>query len=441
MASGVSFFDLFKIRKYKEEVERLKSENERISEMLSPEKLDADIAQKYATLSALDGEIASREQKVEDSEKKVQTAANKIEKLKEIYRAVVYAVDSFRDNGNRIPPSDVLDSMFPTVTLHIHSMDMGELRKAMRENEKRIDSVTEAYSARYTTKSNQAIYKLMVIALRAELQNILYDLKYQKLEQGVDNVKTVTAKYLAIACDGNQNIATTVTKFIGEIEYLFINAVKIEYEYYVKKEQARQEQIAIREQMKQEAAERKALELEKKRIEAEEEKFHAQIEELQERIKTESDAAAESLRRRILELEGQLSQVVLKKEDIANLQNGKAGNVYIISNLGSFGENMFKIGMTRRLDPQERIDELGSASVPFEFDVHSFIFSDDAVALEAALHERLSANRVNKVNMRKEFFYSTIDELEALTAEIAPTAEFHRTMVAEEYRHSCSSIE
>ena len=88
------------------------------------------------------------------------------------------------------------------------------------------------------------------------------------------------------------------------------------------------------------------------------------------------------LNARILELQSQLSDVVVKKEEISNLANGKAGNVYIISNLGSFGENIFKVGMTRRLDPQERVNELGNASVPFKFDVHSFIFSDDVVDLE-----------------------------------------------------------
>lgn len=105
----------------------------------------------------------------------------------------------------------------------------------------------------------------------------------------------------------------------------------------------------------------------------------------------------------------------------------------------SFGENMFKIGMTRRLEPQDRIDELGSASVPFKFDVHSFIFSNDAVGLEAKLHEMLNSKRVNKVNRRKEFFYTSIDELEKLVQEIEPTAEFNRTMIAEEYRQSQSS--
>ena len=128
--------------------------------------------------------------------------------------------------------------------------------------------------------------------------------------------------------------------------------------------------------------------------------------------------------------------VIVKKNDIINLQNGKAGNVYVISNLGSFGEDVFKIGMTRRLDPQDRVNELGSASVPFKFDVHSFIFSDDAVGLENKLHQILNNKRLNKINMRKEFFKVSIDELEKIVTDIDPAAEFKKTMAAEEYRQS-----
>lgn len=280
----------------------------------------------------------------------------------------------------------------------------------------------------------------MVIALRAELQNILYNLKYEKLDVAIEQVKNMTAKYLSIASEGNQSIAGTLTKFIGEIEYLFINAVKIEYNYYVKKEQARQEQLAIKEQMRQEAEERKALAAERAKIEKEEEKYKNELTKLNEQLAdTSNTTEADTLRQRILELETQLSDVVVKKDEITKLQNGKAGNVYIISNLGSFGENIFKIGMTRRQDPQDRINELGNASVPFKFDVHSFIFSDDAVSLEGKLHEMLNDKRVNKVNLRKEFFQTTIDELEQLVTKIEPTAEFNRTMLAEEFRQSQSS--
>lgn len=318
-------------------------------------------------------------------------------------------------------------------------MDVKDLRKAYRQNDKQINDLLAKYSARYTTKANQAIYKLMVIALRAELQNILYNLKFEKLEKSIDDIKDVTHKYLEIAGNGNQSIAGTLTKFIGEIEYLFINAAKIEYNYYVKKEQARQEQLAIREQMRQEAEERKALEAERKKIEQEESKYNSEIEKLRTQLTSAKDEELEKLNARILALQAQLADVAIRKDEISTLANGKAGNVYVISNLGSFGENVFKIGMTRRLNPQDRVDELGNASVPFRFDVHSFIFSDDAVGLENKLHTILTDKRVNKVNMRKEFFNVSLDELEQLVTEIEPTAEFNRTMAAEEFRQSQST--
>lgn len=261
------------------------------------------------------------------------------------------------------------------------------------------------------------------------------------MDTAIEEVKTITSKYLSVAGEGNQTILSTLTKFIGQIEYLFINAVKIEYNYYVKKEQARQEQLAIREQMRLEAQERKELEAEKKKIEKEESKYEEEIDRLQTQLIVAADEEAAKLKARIVELQAQLAEVVIKKDEITKLQNGKAGNIYIISNLGSFGEDVFKIGMTRRRDPQDRVNELGNASVPFKFDVHSFIFSDDAVDLESQMHERLNAKRVNKVNLRKEFFKVSIDELEELVQEIDPTAEFTKTMAAEEYRQSLSSDE
>ena len=320
-------------------------------------------------------------------------------------------------------------------------MDVKDLRKAYRQNDKQITELLDKYSSRYTTKANQAIYKLMVIALRAELQNILYNLKFDKLDKSIEDIKNVTQKYLKIAGEGNQSIAGTLTKFIGEIEYLFINAAKIEYNYYVKKEQARQEQLAIREQMRQEAEERKALEAERKKVEQEESKYHSEIEKLKLQLAEAKDDELKKLNARILALQAQLADVIVKKEEISTLANGKAGNVYVISNLGSFGENVFKIGMTRRLNPQDRVDELGNASVPFRFDVHSFIFSNDAVGLENKLHTLLDDRRVNKVNMRKEFFNISLDELEQIVTETEPTAEFNRTMAAEEFRQSQSTTE
>lgn len=408
---------------------------------------DSENQQNNETISKLKNEIISLQEQYDKLSRQTLTQEKKLRRSKELYQSVSYTIDNFINlplqySDCKLSSIDFSDYEFiaPSVMLKLHCMDIKDLRKVYKENEKQINTVLEQYSSRYTTKANKTIYQLMVIALRAELQNILYDLKYEKLDTSVEKVRNMTAKYLKLAGEGNQSIAGTITKFIGEIEYLFINAVKIEYNYYVKKEQARQEQMALRQQMREEAEERKQLEQQRKKVEQEELKYHTEIAKTTEALSLATDTKQiEALKRKILELQGQLSDVAVKKDEISKLQNGKAGNVYVISNLGSFGENVFKIGMTRRLNPQERIDELGSASVPFRFDVHSFIFSDDAVGLENKLHTILNDKRVNKVNLRKEFFYSSLDELESLVSQIDPTAEFNKTMLAEEFHQSQSA--
>jgi len=486
----MGFFDIFKVSQYKSEIETLKKQNDELKQKLSElcfddydtsqriiQQLKQEIEkskeealnlenQRALLKNKLNDETESTKEKLNDlkiktderilslnveiekTEKKLKTAKNKLDRTKEIYKSVDYSISNFFEYSPDLAELklyksefDELEELSPSVILKLHYMDVKSLRKAFKDNDKQIEKVLSQYRSRYTTKANQAIYDLMVIALRAELQNILYNLKYEKLDNAIEQVKNTSQKYLNIAAQGNQNIAGTLTKFIGEIEYLFINAVKIEYNYYVKKEQAKQEQLAIKEQIRQEAEERKALEQEKKKIENEELKYNNEIEKLKEQLKASADEESKALNAKILELQAKLADVTIKKDNIVQLQNGKAGNVYIISNLGSFGENVFKVGMTRRIDPQDRVNELGNASVPFKFDVHSFIFSEDAVGLESKLHSILNDKRVNKVNMRKEFFYTTVDELEELVNKIEPTAEFNKTMLAEEFRQSQSSNE
>ena len=223
------------------------------------------------------------------------------------------------------------------------------------------------------------------------------------------------------------------------MELLYTESIKIEYEYYIQKERIKEEQKALREQMKQEAEERKQLELEKKKIEKEESKYNNEINNINQIISNTSDSVKiTELQARLKELQIQLNNVQNKKNDIIKLQNGQAGYVYVISNLGSFGNNVFKVGMTRRLEPMDRVNELSSASVPFPFDVHSFIFSDNAVELEKRLHHELNNYRVNKVNLRKEFFRVSIDDLEELVQKICPTAEFNKTMLAEQFKQGMS---
>lgn len=394
-------------------------------------------------------EVKEIKETYEKISKKVDTQERKLSRIKSIYNSIQYILEKY-DEANildvsksefKIDESEYEDypELNPTVQLKLHSMDLKELRKAFNDNEKVIKQTLERYESRYTTKTNATIYKLMVIALKAEQQNILYNLKYDKLEKSIEDVKKVTEKFLNIASKGNQSIVGTITKFIGEIEYLFIKSIEIEYEYYVKKEKQKEEQARLREQIKQEAEERRLLEQQKKQVEKEEEKYKLEIEKVEEILKsTDDEEKLKQLNAKIEELKAQLGLVEEKKEDIVKLQNGKAGYVYVISNLGSFGDKIFKVGMTRRLNPQDRINELGGASVPFTFDVHSFIFSDDAVGLEQKLHNILDDKRVNKINLRKEFFNVSIDEIERLVQDIDPSAEFNTTMVAEQYRQTLS---
>lgn len=320
----------------------------------------------------------------------------------------------------------------------LNCLTMKELRTRYNTIRKQITEVCKAYEERYTTKTNAAIYKLMVLALEAELVNVLYKLQFGKKDTAIGAVRELTSKYYTIAADGNQSIAPTIKRFIAQVESLYIDIVETEYEYHVQRERAREEQRAIKEQMRQEAEERKKLEQEQKKVEAEEKKYQLEIDRISEQMKRAHDAELDVLKKRLSELEMLKSDVEKKKEKIINLQNGKAGTVYIISNIGSFGDNVFKIGMTRRNEAQDRVNELGDASVPFPFDVHCFIFSQDAAALETTLHHELNNRRVNKVNLRKEFFHITIEELEQIVQRIDPTAPFNVTALAEQYRQSLS---
>lgn len=445
-----------KLRATENEIEQKKREGEKIINdvMWQAEQNKRDA---HRELERIQAKINKREfylneverikENISALEKKERSLTEKIDLLMRTRKAVNSAVKTYFQHTAsasgfelKLPPNLIreVEALAPSVMLNLHCMNYKDLRRAFKGNEKIIEETLKRYETRYTTKVNRAIYRLMVIALRAELQNILYTLTSSKLDDALEKVHDVAKKYLNIAREGNQTISSTLASFIGEMETLFLDAVKIEYEYFVKREAARQEQLELRAKMREEAEEQRRLKEQQEQMERESSKFTAEIEKLSEQMQEADDEKSRALLDRIKELETQLADLSVKRDEIINLQNGKAGYVYIISNLGSFGGDVFKVGMTRRLNPQERIDELGSASVPFKFDVHSFIFSDDAVKLESDLHSVLNSRRLNKVNLRKEFFKISIDELEQLVEQFDPAAEFNRTMQAEQYYQSLS---
>jgi hypothetical protein len=409
------------------------------------EKENAELALKIANLRNEAEEAESVLEKKQKEYKRIENAAKKLkaetEGIKRLIGNFPDAVDYTKiESELAVLEASLGEGIYGTVIkLNLHHNDSKALKKEMNANNKEIKKLVESYESRYNTKANKTIYHLMVIGLQAELQNILYTLSYTNLDKAMASAKSLTQKYLTIAGNGNASILPTITRFIQELEPLFENAIQIEYKYYIQKEKEKEEQRQIREQMRQEAEEQRLLDQERKKIEKEEEKYLNEIEKNKEMLSKEIDLEKiAALEARLKELNEMVEKLEDEKEEIVKRANGKAGYVYVISNLGSFGEKMFKIGMTRRLNPLDRIDELGDASVPFKFDIHAMIFSENAVALEQRMHELLEENRVNKINLRKEFFYADVENLQELVQEIEQTAEFTLTMKAEEYRQSLS---
>ncbi|TGU85321.1 DUF4041 domain-containing protein [Acinetobacter pittii] len=205
------------------------------------------------------------------------------------------------------------------------------------------------------------------------------------------------------------------------------------YEYQEKLKEEKEEQAEIRRQMREEAK----LEQEMLAAQKEEEKFQKLLRRAQAEAAKAAGENLEKLNYEIAELTQKLAEAHQKNERALSMaQQTKAGHVYIISNIGSFGENIYKIGMTRRLEPMDRVHELGDASVPFYFDVHAMIYSDNAPAMENALHKAFADRRLNLVNLRKEFFHVTLNEIQNEVFKIANDAEFILTAEAEEFRQS-----
>lgn len=254
----------------------------------------------------------------------------------------------------------------------------------------------------------------------------------------IKNIETVKGRIIKSYEALNKLFATDGIRLSKQLLEIKLKETDLMFSYEYQKEQEKLQQKAIREQMIEEEKVRREIEKEKEKIEKEENHFHKEINKLMDRLRLASEIEKQLYIDKINELNAKLKEVEESKKNVLEREsNTRAGYVYIISNIGSFGENVYKIGMTRRLDPLDRINELGSASVPFEFDVHAMIFTDDAPALETTLHNTFKDKRVNMVNTRKEFFRVSLDEIVAVVKQnFNATVEFTMTAKAEQFRET-----
>lgn len=199
----------------------------------------------------------------------------------------------------------------------------------------------------------------------------------------------------------------------------------------------REEQRAIKERIREEEKAQRDFEKAMKEAAKEESAIRKAMEKAQAEIANATAAQRAKYEAKLAELNERLRVAEEKNQRALSMaQQTKSGHVYVISNEGSFGEHVYKIGLTRRLDPNERIRELGDASVPFSFDVHALIRSDDAPALERELQKRFLRNQVNKVNPRKEFFRVPLAEIKNVAESIGCSASWTMKAASQDYRET-----
>jgi Domain of unknown function (DUF4041)/Meiotically up-regulated gene 113 len=284
-------------------------------------------------------------------------------------------------------------------------------------------------------KSTNQILKLMLRAFNGECDAAIAKVKYNNIHVMEARIKKAYEVVNGLA----EVQRCEITKPFLDLK---LKELYLAHEYQEKLQEEKEEQRRIREQMREEEIAQRELEKARLDAEREEQRYAQALAKAREEAEQAVGAKHDKLAAQIEELQRRLQEAHSNKERaIARAQMTRSGHVYVISNLGSFGEQVYKIGMTRRLDPFDRIKELGDASVPFQFDVHAVIFSEDAPALENKLHREFQRQRVNRVNERKEFFKASIDEIANAVLQHHGEIEITRAAEAEEYRKTLAIVD
>jgi len=277
--------------------------------------------------------------------------------------------------------------------------------------------------------------KLMLRAFNGESDVLISKVKWNNVNQMKERMQKLF--------DAINKLGEGFQVYINK-QYLDLKQKELilEFEYQSKRQQEKEEMRAIQEELREEEKAKREFEQAQREAEKEEATYQKALDKARKEYEASTGEKHDKLQAQIEKLEQELKEAQEKKERALSMaQQTKRGHVYVISNIGSFGENVYKIGMTRRLEPIDRVKELGDASVPFQFDIHAMIYSDEAPTLENELHKAFTNKKVNMLNYRKEFFNVTLDEIENKVKEIGLDAEFSKLPEAMEYRETLAILE
>ena len=421
----MGIMDFFKAKENK----RLKQEVEELRNLLTPEQKEVRDISDYLL------ELQEKKDKLVNQVEKLNEEISDLINQKNIKKKELITLDEevlMQDFGLYQPKYDF-------ATSEQYKAKLDDLRKKQKQMIK--DKTAVHYSTNWTvdgskakgTKMTNDNIKQILRSFNTECENAIDRVKFNN----IDSMKKRIEKSFESLNKLNETVHVGLKPSFLNLK---IEELYLAYEYQVKKQEEKEEQKRIREELREQAKLKKELEEARKNIDKDLKHFTNALESLN--IQLNNNEITQEQREALLnkknELEGQINTLTNNLKDIDYRQeNQKAGYVYVISNIGAFGEDIYKIGMTRRLNPQDRIDELGDASVPFNFDVHAMIFAEDAPALENALHKAFDNKKVNMINQRREFFNVKLEEIEkVIRNNFDNTVEFIKIPEAEQYRES-----
>lgn len=435
----MGIFDFFKIKKYKEEIHKLKEEiknlkrdNKNLDEYISKVKLTKEELE-YIELKE---SISKNKEELINLEDKENTILKEIDNLKLNIICLKKEINLCNDTLE-LQSYGFYEPKYEFENSAGYKQKLDEIRKKQKEAVKQKEATSHRLDWHIggdKRKGKEFILdtiKLVIRAFNNECDNIISKVNFKNVEASKNKIEKVFEALNKLT--DMQLVSIKYSYLDFKIEELYLK-----YEYECKVQEEKEEQQMIKERMREEAKALKELENAMKKIEKEETHFNNAIEDINKKISLAQDNEKNKLIAKLKELESKLEEIEKSKQDISNREkNTRAGYVYIISNIGSFGEDVYKIGMTRRLEPMDRVKELGDASVPFKFDVHAMIFSEDAPALENTLHKKFENKSVNKINLRKEFFNVSLEEIEKeVNTNHNAIIEFTKIAEAIEYRQS-----